>query len=70
LRLSFTDPGTLTQYTIEGPYRHIRTSSEGVEIEGFDADLLQPARVLLFERDGVVWALTRIGGLEFLTRMS
>ena len=70
LTLSFTDPGTLVRYTIEGPYRHVGTTAAGVEVEGFDMRRLSPARVLLFVRDGAVWALARIEGREFLTRVS
>ncbi len=70
LTLSFTDPATLVRYEIEGPYRHVQTSASGVELEGFDTEQLQPAQILLFVRDGAVWALTRIDGREFLTRVS
>jgi len=69
LRLSFVDPETHSRYTVEGPFRVVEAVGSGLALEGMDARFLVPVRLLVFEREEAIWALARIEGHEFLTRL-
>lgn len=69
LELSFRDPATREEYRIAGPYRLLDTSAEGLLFEGVDPQFQREARLLLFARGNALWALARIDGREFLTRV-
>ena len=70
LALSFTDPETQAVYRIAGPYRVLRTSEDALELEGMGYDYFGTSRLLLFQRGDAIWALARIEGREFLTRVN
>lgn len=69
LRFSFMVPGSQSRYMIEGPYHVVNESAEGIELETLDTTFFEPVQLVVFERGEALWALARIDGQEFLTRL-